>query len=475
MAGRSSSNGKIETPRIVEIQYKPRNWARSFHDSFKRFAAVVLHRRAGKTTCVVNHHLRAALNDDWERRRLLYLRPTLSAKDLEELVHPVGGRHYGHVMPTRVQAKMVVWDKLKHYAIDTGSKPNESELLLKLPNGNKIQLFGADDPDAMRGPAFSGLSFDEYSQQPRNIYSEVLSKALADHLGYAVFLGTIKGKDHLYETHRKAKESEDWFTLWQDIDRSLQTEDGITVQLLKQAMDDDRKQIQLGLMSQAEFDQEWYLSPEAAIQGAFYGEILAQLRKEGHMVRVPYDPAIPVDTDWDLGIDAMAIWFTQRLQSGEVRVIDYHEDIGGGLAECIKVLKSKPYIYGEHWAPHDIEVREISSGTTRRQIARSMGIDFKVTPKIDVQDGINAVRFLLNRCWFDEEKCNAGLNALTHYRKTRNERMGIFTAVPVHDWSSHGADAFRGFAVRYRQPETKQPTYRDPYAYHSQGEGRWMT
>src|SRR5262245_33822010 len=151
-----------EQPRIVEIPYKPRNWAKRFHASFKRFAAIVLHRRAGKTTCVINHHLRAALNDDWERSRLLALRPSLTPAELEELVHPVGGRHYGHIMPTRVLAKTAVWDKFKHYAADTGGKPNESELLYRFPNGNKFQLFGADDPDALRGPLFSGLSFDEY-------------------------------------------------------------------------------------------------------------------------------------------------------------------------------------------------------------------------------------------------------------------------------------------------------------------------
>jgi phage terminase large subunit len=445
--------------RVVEIPYKPRNWAKSFHESLQRFAAIILHRRAGKTTCVVNHHLRAALDDDWEKRRLLHLRPSLTERDLQELVHPVGGRHYGHVMPTRVQAKMVVWDKLKHYARDVKATPNESELLLKLPNGNKIQLFGADDPDAMRGPAFSGLSFDEYSQQPRNIFSEVLSKALADHLGYAVFLGTIKGQDHLYATYQAAKGSDEWFSLWQDVDKSLATEDGITVQLLQQAMEDDRKQIEMGLMSQAEFEQEWFLSPEAAIKGSYYGEILAQLRKSGHITRVPYDATIPVDTDWDLGIDAMAIWFTQTLTSGEIRVIDYHEDVGGGLKECINMLKSKPYMYGQHWGPHDIETREISSGLTRRQIARSMGVEFRVTPKLEVQDGINAVQ---------------------HYRKTYNQRLDQYTATPLHDANSHGADAFRGFAVRYRQPDKLKPRTQDlrDLATHTQdtrtNSGNWM-
>lgn len=468
--------------RIAEIPYKKRNWARPVHDSLKRFFAIVLHRRAGKTTCVINHHLRAALNDEWEKRRLLNLRPTLTPVELDELIHPIGGRHYGHVMPTRVQAKLVAWDKLKHYAEVTGAVANESELLIKLPNGNKVQLFGADSPDALRGPAFSGLSFDEYSQQPPTIFSTVLSKGLADHLGYAMFLGTIQGHDHLWRTYQAAKNSSEWFSLWQDVEQSLATEEGITIQLLQQAMMDDRKMVADGLMSQAEFDQEWYLSAEAAIQGSYYGDILAALRQNGHVTDVPYDPSLPVDTDWDLGIDAMAVWFTQKTSWGQIRVIDYLEDVGNGMEFCIKAVAGQQpnpmndpkisaanerragYMFGEHWGPHDIETREISSGKTRRALARAQGIHFRVTPKIDVADGITAVQATLKQCYFDEANCNAGIEALTHYRRTFNKRLNEFTAEPVHDWASHGSDAFRGFAVRYRSPQGRMTVPLTPTA-----------
>ncbi len=459
--------------RLAEIPYRPRNWARPFHASFKRFAALVLHRRAGKTTCVVNHHLRAAIDDDWERRRLKYLRPTLTPTDIEELIHPPGGRHYGHVMPTRVQAKVVAWDKLKYYAECVEGRPNESELLYRLPNGNKIQLFSAEDPDALRGPAFSGLSFDEYSQQPRNIFSEVLSKALGDHLGYALFAGTIKGKDHLYETHEAAKHSNEWFALWQDIDRSLETEDDITIQVLDQAKADDSKLVEQRLMTPEEFAQEWYLSIEAAIKGAYYAKEMADLRKLGHLCRVPYDPALPVDTDWDLGIDAMAIWFSQRTRTGEVRLIDYHEDVGGGLVECVKALRGQSgnaaadlrrsrYVYGEHWAPHDIEVREITSGTTRRQAARDLGLNFRVTPKRDIAEGITAVKLLLPRCYFDEQNTERGVDCLRQYKKMWQPALQQFSAKPVHDWTSHAADAFRGLAVRYKLPREREPKIAGP-------------
>lgn len=440
----------------VTVPYKPRNWAARMHGSWCRFFAVVLHRRAGKTTAVINHHQRAALDDDWERTRLKTLRPTLTDAELKELVSPPGGRHYGHVMPTRVQAKEVVWDKLKHYAGGIpGVKFNESELLVRYPGGHKLQLFGSDNPDALRGPAFSGLSFDEYSQQPRNIFSEVLSKALADHLGYAMFLGTIKGKDHLWQTHEAAAGNPvDWFSLWQDIDKSIATEEGITIQLLEQAMADDRKMIADGLMTQDEYDQEWYLSTEAAIKGAYYGKEMAAALKEGRITRVPYDPMLPVDTDWDLGIDDdMFIWFSQSVRSGEIRLIDCYVNSGEGFPHYIGVLNQRGYVYGKHYPPHDIAVRELGTGKSRKEVAASLGLRFEAPEAdLDLIDGISAARLTLGRCWFDREKCKLGIEALRQYRKTWNQKMESFTDKPVHNWASHGADAFRGLAVRLRAP-----------------------
>ena len=431
------------------------------HASFKRWGALLLHRRAGKTTGVLNHHIRAALDDDWERERLLSLKPDLSEEQLEELVHPPGGRHYGHIMPQRNQAKLVAWDKLKYYVdplLSEGAKCNESELLVRFPNGNKLQLFGADDPDAFRGFAGSGLSFDEYSQQPRNIFSEVLSKSLGDHLGYALFVGTVKGKDHLWETYEVARKSDAWFSLWQDIDRSIATEDGVTVQVLEQAMEDDRALVEQRLMTQDEFDQEWYLSTEAAIKGAYYGTQMAVVLKEQRICRVPYDPALPVDTDWDLGMDDyMAIIFSQSLRGGEIRLIDYEEGSGEGLAYYVKMLREKPYVYGKHYPPHDIAVRELGTGKSRKEVAADLGLRFEdPLPALDVADGIESARLILARCWFEETKAKRLIECLRQYRKSYNTKMEAFTSQPVHNWASHGADAFRGLAVRHQIPIEKK-------------------
>lgn len=412
--------------------------------------------------------------------RLRFLLPDASEAFLKPLLKR---RVYWHIMPTLKQAKLVAWDMLKEFARPIpGAKPNNSELAINYPNGNRVQLIGADDPDSLRGPALSGLSLDEYSQIPSNAFGEVLSKALGDHLGYAIFAGTIKGKDQLYKTYQSAKDSPDWYAVWQDIDVSLATEAGPTISALRRAMDDDLRLVKEGVMTQAEFDQEWYLSPEAAIKGAFYVDHMSAAKKEGRITRVPYDPAIPVETDWDLGMDdLLSVWFSQSLRSGEVRLIDYYETADKGIPQVAAELREKPYAYGTHWAPHDISVRELGTGKSRLEVAREHGIVFKVTPRLhgekgfEVSEGIKAVRMLLPRCYFDEVKCARGLESLRHYKSSFNQQLDQFTGTPVHNWASHGADAFRGLAVRHQTPKEKRPDNEEDFGIgHTFGPDGWM-
>lgn len=404
------------------------------------------------------------MDDAWEMARLRTLLPEASEVFLAPLLKR---RVYWHVMPTLKQAKLVAWDMLKDFARPIpGHKANNSELEITYPNGNKVRLIGADDPDSLRGPALSGLSLDEFSQIPGQAFGEVLSKALGDHLGYAIFSGTIKGKDQLYQTYQSAKDNPEWYAVWQDIDVSLRTEQGPTITALQRAMEDDRKLVVQGVMTQAEFDQEWYLSPEAAIKGAIYGTELSAARQQGRITRVPFDPMLPVDTDWDIGFgDATAIWFSQSLRSGEIRLIDYYEASGEALPHYAAVLKQRArergYVYGKHWAPWDFAATSFETGKSRMEAAKEHGFTFSESPRAantaegQVEEGIHAVRLVLGRCWFDEQHCDAGLEALRHYRRDFNTRLNEFKAAPVHDWASHGADAFRGLAVRHQIPREK--------------------
>lgn len=463
----------VPAPQVVEIPYSPRRWAQKLHKSFHRWSVLVLHRRAGKTTAVLNHHQRAALDDAWEFARLRFLLPDAPESQLRSLMQH---RIYWHVMPSLKQAKMVGWDIVKRISLPVpGIKINNSELEVTYPNGSKLRLLGADDPDSLRGPGLSGLSMDEYSQIPANAFGEVLSKALGDHLGYCVFSGTIKGKDQLYRMHENAKTQDDWYAVWQDIDVSLATEAGPTITALSRAMQDDLKLVEQGIMSRDEYDQEWYLSADAAIQGAWFRKEMAAASKAGRITSVPYDPALPVDTDWDLGMDdATSIWFTQSLRSGEVHVIDYYEANGEGFQHYVKMLREKPYIYGKHYPPHDIAVRELGTGKSRKETAAGLGLRFEdPMPALPVIDGIDAVRLLIPKCWFDENACRHGIECLRQYRKTYNARLGEFTGVPVHNAFSHGADAFRGLAVRYKAPQDRKAA-RAMRRYSGEGGTAWL-
>jgi phage terminase large subunit len=469
-------------PIRVEIPYKPRNWARPAHATFKRWLALVLHRRAGKTTFELNHHQRAATDDNWERKRLRYLLPDAPVSQIETLLKK---RIYWHVMPSYKQAKLVAWEMLKDIARPIpGHKFNESELLVVYPNGNRVQLIGGDNPDSLRGPALSGLSLDEFSQIPANVFGEILSKALADHVGYCIWSGTIKGHDQLYKLYQAACLNPEWFALWQDVDVSLANEEGATITALNRAMSDDRGLVADGVMTQDEYDQEWYLSPDAAIQGAWYRKEMATAKAQGRITRVPYEPMLPVNTDWDLGMDdSTAIIFSQSFRSGEIRVIDYYEASGEGFAHYVKALNGtlegcehrREYVYGKHHPPHDIAVRELGTGKSRKETAASLGLTFEEPlPALEVKDGIDATRLLLSKCWFDETRCARLIEALRNYRKAFNTRLAEFTGTPVHNWASHGSDALRGLAVRYQPPgETRRPFMYEPQLADSTGTG-WM-
>lgn len=460
----------------IEIPYKPRRWAQPFHASYQRWAALVLHRRAGKTTGVLNHHQRAALDDAWEASRLRFLEPKFTEAEIEELLQH---RQYGHVLPLLGQAKSVAWEPLKRIAaVIPGHKPNESELSIKYPrrpkagrltvpiagplnpdaNSTTVRLFGADNPDSFRGLPFSGVSYDEYSQHPPNIHGEVVSKALADHLGFGIFAGTIKGKNQLYRTYEAAKHDPSWFALWQDVDVTLATEEGGTITAIRRAMQDDLAQIAQGLMLQSEYDQEWFLSPSAAIKGAYYGKLLEEAIKAKRIGAVPYDPALPVYDVWDLGKGPrMSVGMFQRF-GRTLMMIDYHQGVeSDGLPQVVAALKTRPYVWGKHFAPHDIRATDIGTGKTRLETARGLGWAFEVVSDIGVDDGINAGRLLFPRLWVDEAKCQQFLDAIGQYRQEWDEKRGMFRDVPLHDWTSHPADMYRYAAVVEDQMTNEAP------------------
>lgn len=403
-------------------KYTPRKHQAEIEAGLERFSVLVCHRRFGKTALSVNRLIKAATETDRPDWRGAYIAPLYK------------------------QAKTVVWDELKKYCgLGTDEctvKFHETELRADFENGARIRLFGAENPDSLRGIYLDGVIFDEVAQMPKRIWTEVIRPALSDRKGWAIFIGTPQGKNALYEIYEDAKKNPEWFTAMY---RASET--GI--------IDQDELAASGREMSPEEYEQEFECSFTAAIKGAYFGGLMGDADKEHRITNVAHDPSLPVHTAWDLGMsDSTSIWFVQARPGGAYAVIDYYEAGGEGLDHYARILDEKGYKYGTHIAPHDIRVRELGTGKSRLEVSRSLGIRFDIAPNIPVQDGINAVRAILPSCWFDADKCERGIECLRHYRRSFNERMNDFTARPMHDWTSHAVDAFRYFAVGFRQPDS---------------------
>ena len=435
--------GTVE--HLITIPYAPRLHQLQIHEGMwvKRWGVVVAHRRFGKSVAFVNHLVRAAVTCTNVRG------------------------HFGYIAPTYTMAKQIAWEYLKHYTQDIpGRKVNESELWVEFPNQARVRLYGADNPDSLRGIYLDGVVMDEYGQMKPGLFPQVIRPALADRQGWALFGGTPNGKNDFWDKVREAQaNTDDWYL---GEFRVSQT------QILPES---ELASARKGMTSD-EFAQEFECSFEASVRGAIYGSEIAAAKAEGRIGRVSYDSALPVDTIWDLGIgDAMSVIFAQRLGS-ERRIIDYFEASGEGLDSFVRMLHAKPYIYGKHFAPHDIMVRELSSGKSRYEIAEKLGIRFEVVANIGLEDGINAARMAFGRCWFDEVKADRLIEALQNYRRDYNTKLGEFKATPVHDWSSHGADAFRYFCLTEGKARVvERDIWGAPHgmAYNGGGEGAWMS
>ena len=307
-------------------------------------------------------------------------------------------------------------------------------MLIELKNGSIFQVIGTDKIDTIVGTNPIGCVFSEYSLQ-NPVAWEFIRPILAENGGWAVFNYTPRGKNHGYDLYEMAKNNPSWFA------EILTVDD--TKAISKELIDAERE----SGMDEDLIQQEFYCSFNAAIQGSYYSKQIAKAETENRITNVPYDEILKVDTVWDLGVgDAMSIWFVQRT-SKEIRLIDYYECSGEGFPYYAKILSDRGYNYGNHYAPHDIAVKEMGSGLSRLEVARGLGINFKIVKNIPIEDGINAVRIIFNKCWFDKIKCKQGLNALISYHKEYDENRKEYKKTAFHDWSSHGSDAFRYLAV----------------------------
>lgn len=403
----------------IDVGYVARPQFEAFHRRKTRWAVVVAHRRCGKTVACIMDLVDAALRCQ---------RPD--------------GR-YAYVAPFYAQAKDVAWGYLKRFTAQIpNATVNESELRVDLPNGARIKLYGADNYDRMRGIYFDEVVLDEVADFDPRAWPEVIRPALSDRQGRAVFIGTPKGPNSFYEIWQEAERSPEWFTLM-----LRASETGI---LSADELADARR-----TMTADQYAQEYECSFTAAVRGAYYAAEMERMRAEGRVGRVPLDRYVPVHTSWDLGVaDQTSIWFVQQV-GREIRLVDYYEASGVGLDHYVSHLRAwlaeRPGLrWGTHYFPHDIQARELSTGRSRLETLRTLGLDnVEVVPQHAVLEGINAVRMMLDRAWIDEVQCARGLRCLQMYRSDFDEKNGVFRPKPVHDEYSHGADALRMFACVY--------------------------
>ena len=413
----------MDGSRVV-IPYRPRKAFMPFHNRTQRWACLVAHRRAGKTVSAVNDIIRAAITYQGERGLFAY------------------------IAPFRSQAKAVAWQYFLEFAAPVIQSKNEQELLITLINGTQIRLAGADNADGqIRGLGLSGVYMDEYGDFKPSVFGNVIRPALSDKQGWAVFGGTPKGKNQFWDIYETATRiPSEWFLL-----RLPASSSGI---LPASELAAARAQL-----AEDQYLQEYECSFEAAILGAFFGKEMREAEQQGRICQVPYDPNLPVYSSWDLGYrDDTAIWFYQ-IGRGEIRVIDFHAVSGADIYDIAGTVMAKPYRYARHYLPHDARAKSLQTGKSIiEQLATHLDVaKLAVVPDIGVQSGIQAVRMILPRVWFDAEKCREGIEALKQYQREYDEDKKAYRQSPRHDWTSHPSDAFRMLAVSYAEQADKPP------------------
>jgi len=413
----------VEVKRI-STGYVARPLQADLHRKVKRFSVLVIHRRFGKSVFSVNHIIDRGMRN------------------------PRPNPQYVYLAPFRDQAKRVAWDIVKQYTKNIpGIEVNEAELRVDIPRpgqGDRVRiiLLGADNYDAIRGMYLDGVVLDEYAQINPIAWEEVLRPALSDRLGWAIFLGTPRGRNAFCDLFEKAKRlmeegDSEWFAALYKASETKVIPDHELASLRKE-------------MSEDSYEQEYECSFQAGVAGAYFSKEMATAEKDGRICVVPYDPGLQVYTYWDLGLDDVtAIWFMQR-HFAQWRAIEYIQAPDTALHEWIRIVRDKKYNLGQFFFPHDIQVRDLISGKSRHDtviglIGRSM---VRVIPRVeDKLDSIDSARKMIPRVWFDEKKCEKGIKALKNYSRKWDAKTQSFSPKPLHDQWSNGADAFQGFSM----------------------------
>ena len=407
----------------IDLGYRPRPPQLEIHHAVNanRFTVVVAHRRMGKTVSAILHLINAALNNEKPNPRYAYIAPTYS------------------------QAKRVAFDYLVEYTRPLGAKVNIAELRVDFL-GKRISLYGSENGDSLRGQYFDGVVLDEIGDQNPKIWNEIIRPALADRNTpdcntWCLFIGTPKGNNHFADFKSRAQKTDGWkFLEFKASETGIL--DHVELASAKAEMGDDK------------FRQEFECSFDAPVEGAYYGALLNEADEQNRVTKIPRDPLAKIVCSWDLGVsDSTCLWIAQ-IVGKEIQLIDSTENHGVGLDYYVSWLREREYDKGQQILPHDVRVRELGTGKSRQEVLMEAGLEVTIAPSLSVADGIQAVRRILPRCWFDAEGTKEGLSALRNYRRVFDEKRNVFFDTPLHDWASHYADSFRYLAIGLVEQDT---------------------
>jgi len=353
---------------------------------------------------------------------------------------------YYYMLPTLTQAKKIIWDgvtndgmKFLEYAPPSIiANKNNTELKLELTNGSIIQLIGTDYYDSVRGTNPVGCVFSEYAFQNPMAW-EVVKPILKVNGGWAVFNSTPNGKNHAWELFTMAEENENWFT-----EKLAITDTGV---LTEKDMEEERKEG----MSEEMIQQEYYVSWDIGTLGSYYANHVNEARDDGRICNVPIEKNVVVDVYFDLGrSDSTVMIFVQSIGK-EIRIVDCYENNGEGVDHYLGELDNKDFRIGRLFLPHDATYRKMESNKTIEEQFREGGFQTEIIEKIGIQHGIQQVRKIFPRLWFDKEKTFPLVKALENYHAEYDEKRRTFKNTPNHDWSSHFSDGMRYLGIGFRE------------------------
>lgn len=417
---------------ILPNNWRPRDYQKplwSYLAKGGQRAVISWHRRSGKDA-VMLHHCACAAHE--RVGNIWYLMPEYGQcrKAMWQAINP----HTG---------KLRLDEAFPHELRET---TNQQEMYIKLKNGSMFQLVGSDNYNSLVGSTPIGLVFSEYALSDPSAWS-YLRPMLLENKGWAAFNSTPRGKNHFHDMFEMAKSSDGWFAQILTVNDTKLFTDAQMASELREMQAEHGEAV-----GEAFFKQEYYCSFNVAVIGSYYGREMMDAENTGRICRVPYQSILPVHTAWDLGFtDDTTIWFYQVV-GNEVHLIDYYASSGEDPDHYCKKLKEKGYGYGLHWLPHDARAKTLGSGgkSVVEQLAKRLGFaKMRVLPKLSLQDGIQASRMLLKRSYFDLERTREGVKCLQEYQREYDTGRKMLKDKPLHDFTSHGADAFRMLALAW--------------------------